>query len=89
MKQHIDIRIFGKVQGVGFRYEAKEFADSLGILGYARNMRDGSVSIEAEGDAESLEKFLETLKGSPGISYVKSVEIKKGQNKHYREFTVY
>jgi acylphosphatase len=89
MKQHLEISVSGRVQGVGFRYQAKEIADELGVRGYARNMRDGSVSIEAEGNVESLNKFQEILKGSPGISNVQNVEVKKGQNKHYREFTVY
>ena len=89
MKQHLEISVSGRVQGVGFRYQAKEIADQLGVRGYARNMRDGSVSIEAEGDVESLDKFLEILKGSPGISNVQNVEIKEGENKHYRGFSVY
>jgi len=50
MKKHVNITVKGRVQGVGFRYSAMEAAEELGIKGFVRNMPDGSVYIEAEGE---------------------------------------
>ena len=89
MKQHLELNITGKVQGIGFRYEVKDIADKLSIQGYARNLPDGSVVIEAEAASQVLDQFLELIKGSPGYSKVENVAIDKGKLKHYREFTIY
>ena len=41
--------VSGRVQGVGFRYFVVQAAEPLGITGYVRNLRDGTVEIVAEG----------------------------------------
>jgi len=48
-------RVSGRVQGVGFRYWAKDQADRLGLTGAALNQPDGTVKIIAEGPKESVE----------------------------------
>ncbi|MEO0218368.1 MAG: acylphosphatase, partial [candidate division WOR-3 bacterium] len=48
------IKVYGRVQGVGYRYFAQRHARKLGIKGYAENKPDGSVYIEAYGDEKSL-----------------------------------
>lgn len=58
MTKRLQIKIFGKVQGVSFRYYAKDAAQALGLTGYARNLSDGTVEIVAEGDEEKLAKLL-------------------------------
>lgn len=89
MKKHFDITVIGKVQGVGFRYQAKEYADSLGIRGYARNMRDKSVVIEVEGEKKDLEGFIEWCKSASNLATVQKVEATNGELKHYRDFQIY
>lgn len=59
-RRHVIVR--GLVQGVGFRWGAKEAADSMGISGWVRNRDDGSVELEAEGLAGPLETFVESLR---------------------------
>ncbi|MBU1000228.1 acylphosphatase [Patescibacteria group bacterium] len=58
MSIHLNIKIYGLVQGVFFRATAKEKADSLSITGFAKNMPDGSVFIEVEGEKKNLDKFV-------------------------------
>lgn len=59
-RRYLSIR--GLVQGVGFRWFAKETADSLGLSGWVRNRDDGSVESEAEGTAAALDEFARRLK---------------------------
>jgi acylphosphatase len=72
--QHLHVRVLGRVQGVGFRHFACLRARALGIEGHARNCADGSVEIEAQGDRDSLERFLEQVKSGPRSSRVTTIE---------------
>ena len=67
------IHVSGRVQGVGFRWNAAREAKDLGIKGFIQNLFDGSVYIEAEGTADQLNIFIEWCKSSPGSSFVESV----------------
>ncbi|MBK7045351.1 MAG: acylphosphatase [bacterium] len=51
----LELRISGRVQGVGFRWHAREEALRLGLTGRVRNLADGSVQLVAEGPRVSLE----------------------------------
>lgn len=44
----------GSVQGVGFRYRAYHAAGMYGVNGFVRNLPDGSVELEAEGDERNI-----------------------------------
>lgn len=59
--------IEGRVQGVGFRYYVEENARILNLTGWVRNRWDGSVETVAEGDRETLEKFLLALRHGTSI----------------------
>jgi acylphosphatase len=48
----LQIRVWGKVQGVFYRASAKQEADKLGIRGTVKNEPDGSVVIQAEGSED-------------------------------------
>ena len=57
----------GRVQGVGFRWFARERARALGLAGWVRNRDDGSIEVAAEGPDERIESFiLELRDGPPG-----------------------
>lgn len=73
-QQCMKYRVYGRVQGVGFRYSAWREAQQLGITGYARNLDDGTVEILACGSSDSLEKLLNWLKnGGPRGARVDNV----------------
>ena len=50
--------ISGDVQGVGFRYRANYAAKDLGLTGYVRNLYDGRVEIEIQGERDLIPRFL-------------------------------
>lgn len=68
-------KIYGRVQGVGFRYFAEKNALKLNILGYAKNLEDGTVEIIAQGREEDLQKFIEQLKIGPFLAKVEKIDI--------------
>lgn len=53
--------VSGEVQGVGFRFKAKQCADKLQLTGYAQNLPNGKVEILAQGPRHTLEDFLEMI----------------------------
>lgn len=68
MMKKIRIHVYGRVQGVGFRYMTKMAADKLGIKGTVRNEADGSVTIEAIGASQEMAAFLKAVQASPSPS---------------------
>lgn len=70
----VHLRIFGRVQGVFFRGTAKAEADKLGLVGWARNIDDGSVEILAVGDKAKLEEFIKWCIDGPEMAKVDKVE---------------
>jgi acylphosphatase len=71
------VRVFGRVQRVGYRRFVLDSAQELGLSGYVRNERDGSVTVFVQGDDAVVEKFIEMLKSPPQPAYVRSVDIKE------------
>ena len=52
------IVFYGSVQGVGFRYRARHAADLYGCTGWVKNEWDGSVSMEIQGEEESIDRVI-------------------------------
>ncbi len=73
-EKRLEARVYGFVQGVGFRYFVKRNALRLGLSGYAKNLPDGSVEVVAEGSEESLLKLLEYLRQGNSYSRVEKVD---------------
>lgn len=86
----ISIRVYGRVQGVGFRYFTKLLADKMTIRGTVENKIDGSVKIIAQAEPDLLEAFLLEVKKSPApYGKVTKTEVEKIQeNKEYTNFKV-
>jgi acylphosphatase len=68
-------RVSGVVQGVGFRYWTQRQARQLGLGGYVRNARDGSVEVFAAGPAGGLEELRRILQRGPAGALVNAVEL--------------
>ncbi|HEU65365.1 MAG TPA: acylphosphatase [Chloroflexi bacterium] len=73
---HLSATVYGRVQGVYFRYFVRNVARKLGLTGYVRNLASGNaVEVRAEGEKTQLDRLLEQLKVGPPGAWVKRVEI--------------
>lgn len=70
-RYHIIVK--GRVQGVGFRYHAKYAALKTNITGWAKNLNNGDVEIEAQGEDKFLDAFIKLLEKGNGFSKVTSI----------------
>ena len=85
---HKNIQIFGRVQGVGFRYSARLAARNYGIKGYVRNMSDGSVYLEVEGSEDNVTRFINWCREGPDFAYIDHINITDGSLRNFESFEV-
>jgi len=86
---HIRAKIYGKVQGVSFRISAKEKAENFGVKGFILNEPDGTVYIEAEGEKENLENFLNWCRKGPEKAKVENFEYQEHPElKNFKDFRI-
>ncbi|EGT3615381.1 acylphosphatase [Clostridium perfringens] len=71
-----DFLVRGRVQGVGFRFFCKYQASLFSLTGYAKNLEDGSVFIEVQGDETSIKKFKSSILKGNGFSKIISIDEK-------------
>ena len=62
----------GQVQGVGFRMFVQQHAMELGITGWVKNMDDGTVTMELQGEAEAIDKLEQVIRDGNYFIKVKS-----------------
>lgn len=72
--QRVHLRVFGRVHGVYFRASTQERALSLGLAGWVRNRRDGTVELVAEGPVAALESLCAWAAHGPTHARVECVE---------------
>jgi acylphosphatase len=70
----VQVRVEGRVQGVGFRAFVESVAIELALRGFVRNRRDGSVEAVFQGPAEAVEEMLGRCAEGPPASRVTRVE---------------
>jgi acylphosphatase len=87
-KIHLNIVVKGKVQGVFFRHGTKAVADQLGVTGWVRNEKDGSVCIEAEATEMMMKNFLMWCNDGTDRAVVESVETSEAELQNYTNFIV-
>ena len=70
----VQVRIEGHVQGVGYRAFVERNAGALGLAGWVRNRRDGSVEAVFQGPEEALDAMLVLCRRGPQGCAVTGVE---------------
>lgn len=66
-------RIYGHVQGVGFRYFTWQYALKIGVTGFVRNLADGSVEVIAVGSENQIDALNAWLQHGPRTAIVDNV----------------
>lgn len=84
----VDILLRGKVQQVFFRSGAQKHARKLLIYGFAKNMPDGTLSLRAEGEPESIDKFIAWCKEGPFFARVEGVTITETTPSYFSDFSI-
>lgn len=75
MKKRLQVRVYGRVQGVWFRASTKRKAEELNLVGFVRNEPDSSVYMEIEGDEAALAAMVEWCKMGPQFAKVEEVKM--------------
>jgi acylphosphatase len=70
------IWVAGRVQGVGYRAFAQREGFRLGLSGGVRNLDDGRVEVDVEGDRSRLERFIERLRSGPPAGRVQKLDVR-------------
>ena len=65
--------IYGRVQGVFFRDFVRGQAAKTGLTGFARNLPDGTVEVQAEGERKQLEELVDHLRAGPPAARVERI----------------
>jgi acylphosphatase len=81
-------RVYGRVQGVGFRYFVEHSATALGLAGWVRNSDDGSVEVYALGTTQQLSDLAGLLWQGPRWAEVRGVDESEAAVEHIRGFSV-
>ncbi|MGE5308425.1 MAG: acylphosphatase [Deltaproteobacteria bacterium] len=87
-KKGVHVVYRGTVQGVGFRYTVRQIAEGLGVNGWVKNLWDGSVEVEAEGEEYTLKRFLGEI-GEHFSGYIRGADVSwEPSTDSFKGFTV-
>jgi acylphosphatase len=76
--QRLSALVYGRVQGVNFRYFTQQQAARLGLTGWVRNRADGTVEVVAEGPRPVLDDLTASLRRGPSAAAVADVRVSWG-----------
>jgi acylphosphatase len=82
MNNSYHLRIYGNVQGVFFRESMCRKARQLGVTGWVRNCRDGTVEAMVQGAPEALNAMITWARAGPELARVEGVEISAGSGEY-------
>lgn len=88
MFRHYKIIVKGKVQGVGYRFNAQAIAHKLDLYGYVKNLHDESVLIHAEGKEDNVNKFIEWCYSGPRRADVTEVNAEEEEVAGFQTFEI-
>lgn len=86
--KHYNIRVTGRVQGIGFRYSARSVARYYNIKGFVRNEPDGSVYLEVEGKDKDLKEFIEWCQTGPNGGWIDETIVSEGNIRNFNAFEI-
>lgn len=70
------VTIIGQVQGVGFRAFIRERATALGLDGWVRNRRDGTVEVTIIGEPAAIDGLLEQISEGPALAKIEEIAMR-------------
>ncbi len=73
--QHLKIIVEGRVQGISFRFYTQKTAKQLNITGTIKNHSDGYVEIQATGEQQDMQAFVQWCHQGPSLARVKTVTV--------------
>ena len=82
MKEQLNARFTGNVQGVGFRATCRQLANRHDLTGWVRNEPDSSVRLEAQGKEKDLNDFLNDLRQTHAGSGIRDENLKWGASEN-------
>ena len=83
------LTISGRVQGVGFRWSTQRLAQQAGLQGFVKNLADGRVYVEVQGEEAVVERFVQRLAAGPTpYAIVEKVDQTAGKLRDYPDFGV-
>jgi len=80
------LKITGRVQGVFYRQSTRQEAQTLGLLGWVRNLADGSVEALVAGSEPAVKALIDWCQGGPPSAVVDNVEVKWLNPEHLESF---
>ena len=85
----VHVLVSGLVQGVNYRWFTLDTAAGLGLTGWVRNLPDGRVEAEVEGEKETVERMIEAMRRGPRLAQVTDLEVNEQPCQNlYRDFQV-
>ena len=76
-EKRVHIIVSGLVQGVGFRMFVLREASARSLSGWTRNLPDGTVEVEAQGDSGRVDELIRQIRIGPSRSSVTSIKVKE------------
>ena len=86
--RRVNVIVGGNVQGVGYRFTAAQEAECLGVSGCVRNLHDGRVEAEIEGEEEQVDALLAWMARGPQFAEVTSSRLSERTPKGTKGFRV-
>lgn len=68
--------VYGRVQGVSFRYYIQDIAQSLGIKGWVKNCWGGNVEVVMEGEEDKVKELIDWCYRGPRSAVVEKIDVK-------------
>ena len=83
----VHLLIFGSIQNIGYRKFVRQNAIKLGLVGWARNLPEGTVEVEVSGEEENIQRLIQLCKKGPFLAEVKAVDVMEEEKDFpYSEF---